>query len=66
MWIFKWRKEWKRRRYYGGTLYFEGEYLYNYKLKGKYYLNNHLEYEGEYLYNKIEKDMMKMVILYIN
>ena len=33
-------------------LLFEGEYLYNYKLKGKYYINEKLEYEGEYLYNK--------------
>ena len=37
---------------YNGELMFEGEYLYNYKIKGKFYLNNKLEYEGEYLYNK--------------
>ena len=35
-----------------GKLKFEGEYLYNYKLKGKYYINEKLEYEGEYLYNR--------------
>ena len=49
---------------YDGKLIFEGEYLYGYKLKGKYYINERLEYEGEYLLNKkyMEKDMMKMVI----
>ena len=32
---------------------FEGEYLYNYKLKGKFFKNGKLEYEGEYMfYNK--------------
>ena len=31
---------------------FEGEYLYGYRLKGKYYLRDYLEYEGEYLYNR--------------
>ena len=33
-------------------LIFEGEYLYGYKLKGKYYKNGKLEYEGEFRYNK--------------
>ena len=32
-------------------LIFEGEFLSNYKLKGKFYVNNKLEYEGEFLYN---------------
>ena len=31
---------------------FEGEYLYNRRIKGKFYINEVLEYEGEYLYNK--------------
>ena len=36
-----------------GKIKFEGEYLYNFKLKGKSYLNEKLEYEGEYsCYNK--------------
>ena len=38
--------------YWDGKLKFEGEYLYGYRLKGKYYLRDYLEYEGEYLYNK--------------
>ena len=33
-------------------LKFEGEYLYDFKKKGKEYINGILEYEGEYLYNK--------------
>jgi len=33
-------------------LRFEGEYLYNNKLKGKEYVNEKLEYEGEYLFGK--------------
>ena len=37
---------------YDKQLKFEGEYLYNYKIKGKEYINGRLEYEGEYLYNK--------------
>ena len=32
--------------------FFEGEYLYDKKVKGKFYVNNKLEYEGEYLYHK--------------
>ena len=35
-----------------GKLIFEGEYLYNYKIKGKCYLNGKLEFEGEFRYNK--------------
>jgi len=35
-----------------GNLIFEGEYLYNYKIKGREYINGKLEYEGEYLFNK--------------
>ena len=35
-----------------GQLKFEGEYLYNYKIKGKYYINEKLEYEVEYSYDK--------------
>ena len=37
---------------YNGKLIFEGEYLYDDKLKGKEYINEKLEFEGEYLYNK--------------
>jgi len=33
-------------------LQFEGEYLYFYKIKGKFYVNDKLEYEGEFLYDK--------------
>ena len=32
-------------------LKFEGEYLYNYKIKGKYYIHGKLEFEGEFRYN---------------
>ena len=35
-----------------GKLIFEGEFLYDYRLKGKAYVNGKLEYEGEYLFNK--------------
>ena len=43
----------KGKEYYSsGKLFFEGEYLYDYKLKGKQYKNEKLEYEGEYLYYK--------------
>ena len=35
-----------------GTLLFEGEFLYNFKLKGKEYINGKLEYEGEYFFFK--------------
>ena len=33
-------------------LIFEGEYIYNQKLRGKAYIDNHLEFEGEYLCDK--------------
>ena len=33
-----------------GKLIFEGDYLYNIKIKGKEYVNGILEYKGEYLY----------------
>ena len=36
---------------YKNELKFVGEYLYDYRLKGKYYINERLEYEGEYLFN---------------
>ena len=35
-----------------GILIFEGEFLYNYKIKGKYYVNKQLEFEGEFRRNK--------------
>ena len=35
-----------------GRLEFDGEYLYDYKIKGKYYINGILEFEGEFLYNQ--------------
>ena len=35
-----------------GNLIFEGEYLYNYKIKGREYYKGKIVYEGEYLYNK--------------
>ena len=35
-----------------GDLIFEGEFLYDHKLKGKYYVNRKLEYEGEFLWNR--------------
>jgi len=49
-------------------LKFEGEYLYNHKWKGNHYIKGKLEYEGEYLFvkNRMEKDIMKMVIKYMN
>ena len=37
---------------YDGNLIFEGEYLYNYKFKGKEYINGKLVYEGDYFFNK--------------
>ena len=63
------KKNWKGKKYNEeGKLEFEGEFLYDYKLKGKEYLNEKLEYEGEYFFiiqNIMEKDMIKMVILYM-
>ena len=35
-----------------GKLLFEGEYLYNYKYKGKGYHKGKLDIEGEYLFDK--------------
>jgi len=35
-----------------GKLKFEGDYLYGYKIKGKYYIDGILEFEGEYNYEK--------------
>ena len=35
-----------------GKLIFEGEYLYNWRRRGKEYIKNNLEYEGEYSFNK--------------
>ena len=44
-----------------GILLFEGEYLYNYRMKGREYIKGILEFEGEYLIgNGKEKDLMKM------
>ena len=49
----KGKKNGKGKEYYEDSkLRFEGEYLYDYKLKGKYYINGKLEYEGEFLYNE--------------
>ena len=46
-------KNGKGKEYYdNGQLKFEGEYLYDDKIKGKFYVNEKLEYEGEYLYNE--------------
>ena len=43
----------KGRKYYNdGKLWYEGEYLYDFQIKGKSYLKEKLEFEGEYLYNK--------------
>ena len=42
----------KGKEYYIGNLFFEGEYLYSYYIKGKFYVNKKLEYEGEFLYYK--------------
>ena len=48
------QKNGKGKEYYekDGSLKFEGEYLYDFKMKGKFYVNSKLEYEGDYLYNK--------------
>ena len=40
------------KSYPTNKLLFEGEYLYDFKIRGKYYINQKLEYEGEFLYNK--------------
>ena len=48
------KKNGKGKEYYymNGELIFEGEYLYNWKIKGKEYIKGRLEYEGEYLFNE--------------
>ena len=38
--------------YYTGDLKFEGEYLYGFRIRGKFYINKKLEYEGEYSFNR--------------
>ena len=38
--------------YHDGKLRFEGEYLYHFKVKGKFYVEGKLEYEGDYLYER--------------
>jgi len=46
-------KKGQGKEYYtDGKLKFEGEYLYNYKIKGKEFYDDKLEFEGEYLFNK--------------
>ena len=42
----------KVKIYYNDNLHFEGEYLYNYKLRGKLYIKGNIEYNGEFLYGK--------------
>ena len=42
----------KGKIFHKGELSFEGEFLYDYSLKGKNYLDRKLEYEGDYLYDK--------------
>ena len=42
----------KGKEYFEGNLIFEGEYLYDHKIKGKEYVNGKIEFEGEYLYDK--------------
>ena len=37
---------------YQGMLIYEGEFLYDSYLKGRFYINEKLEYEGEYLFDK--------------
>ena len=47
------QKEGKGKEYIvDNQLVFEGEYLYNQKLRGKSYIDNKLEFEGEYLCDK--------------
>ena len=35
-----------------GNIINEGEYLYDFELRGKFYIDKKLEYEGEFLYNR--------------
>jgi len=63
---YKWNG--KGKEYYNNKLMFEGEYLYGYKLKGKYYTNGKWNMKVNFylIKNGMEKDLMKMVILYMN
>ena len=45
-------KEYYRKYYRNGRIKFEGEYLYDYKIKGKYYVNGIFEFEGEFLFDQ--------------
>ena len=42
----------KKKEYKNSKLIFDGEYLYDHKIRGKDYINGILEFEGEYLYDK--------------
>ena len=42
----------KGKEYYNGKLIFEGEYLYNKRIRGKEYCKKNLVFEGEYLHNR--------------
>ena len=42
----------KGKEYYWGNIIFEGEYLYNNRIRGKEYVKGILEFEGEYLHTK--------------
>ena len=47
------KKNGKGKEYYkNGKIKFEGEYLYDGYLKGKFYLKEKVEFEGEYLFDK--------------
>ena len=46
------QKQGKGKEYYENNLIFEGEYLYDHKVKGRGFVKSKLEYEGEYLYDK--------------
>ena len=45
-------KNGKGKEYCNGKLIFEGEYLYNKRIRGKEYYKKNLVFEGEYLYNR--------------
>ena len=49
-------------------LKFEGDYLYNLRIKGKLYYDRQLEYDGEFLFkqNGMEKAMIYLVMKYMN
>ena len=40
------------KEYYENELRFDGEYLYNFKLRGKEYIEERLEFNGDYLFDK--------------